>query len=79
MSIHLLLNKWVHTTIGGQHQNEVTAKSEGTVREALLEKGRKRHAVLTDGLPESIKKPKTVSKWVNQNLYYEFIWNSNIG
>ena len=59
---------------------EVNAKSEGTYyveREAFPEQGRKRQAVLTEGFLESIKKPRTVSKWVNQNLYSQFIWNSN--
>ena len=64
MSIHLLLNKWVHTTIGGQHQLEVTAKSDG----AFLEQGRKRHAVPTEGLQESIKKLRTVSRRANQKF-----------
>ena len=48
---------------------EVNAKSEGTYyveREAFPEQVRKRQAVLTEGFPESIKKPRTVSKRVNQ-------------
>ena len=56
---------------------EVNAKSEGTYyveREAFPEQVRKRQAELTEGFPESIKKPRTVSKRVNQNFYSQFIF-----
>ena len=55
---------------------EVNAKSEGTYyveREAFPEQVRKRQAVLTEGFPESIKKPRTVSKRLTQNFYSQFI------
>ena len=55
---------------------EVNAKSEGTYyveKEAFPEQFRKRQAVITEGFPESIKKPRTVSKRVNQKIYSQFI------